>query len=207
MRPGQTSAVRLTTGRTDRDCRSQWWRNWGPMTLLLGGSSHSKPSRTMLGRAFSFARGLSAAIAIVAAAATLGTAARAQSVDGQPVDKKTAPGIPTASPADEYSVIQRTVSGPAGNPECVWLGRRVVSLIWRDDIDTAFRHLDLYDRFGCPAARIQATFRCLVQHEASIDPKAPDSLNSRVEACWINPTQPAPAPAAAAAAPKQTTDR
>ena len=28
--------------------------------------------------------------------------------------------------------------------------RRVVSLMWRDDLDTAFRHLDLYDRFGCP---------------------------------------------------------
>ena len=130
----------------------------------------------------------------------------AQSVDGQAVDKKPAPGAPAAPPADEYSVIQRAVSGPAGNPECVWLGRRVVSLIWRDDIDTAFRHLDLYERFGCPAARIQATFRCLIQHEASIDPKAPDSLNSRVEACWINPTQPAPPPPAAAA-PKQTTNR
>ena len=42
------------------------------------------------------------------------------------------------------------LGGPAANPECVWLGRRVVSLLWRDDLDTAFRHLDLYDRFGCP---------------------------------------------------------
>ena len=31
------------------------------------------------------------------------------------------------------------------------------SLLWRDDLDTAFRHLDLYDRFGCPSAHIQAT--------------------------------------------------
>ena len=45
---------------------------------------------------------------------------------------------------------RRLVNGPAGNPECVWLGRRVVGLLWRDDMDTAFRHLDLYDRFGCP---------------------------------------------------------
>jgi hypothetical protein len=163
----------------------------------------------MLGRAFTIARGLCAAIAIVAVAVVLDAAAHAQTVDGQAVDKKQpVPGAPPSPPVDEYSVIQRTVSGPAGNPECVWLGRRVVSLIWRDDIDTAFRHLDLYDRFGCPAARIQATFRCLIQHEASIDPKAPDSLNSRVEACWINPSQPAPPPpAAAAAAPNETTNR
>ena len=78
------------------------------------------------------------------------------------------------------------LTGPAGNPECVWLGRRVVSLLWRDDLDTAFRHLDLYDRFGCPSAHIQATFRCLVR-QGHIDPKAPDSLNGRVHACWVNP--------------------
>jgi hypothetical protein len=178
------------------------------MNVSLGGSPHCEPSRTTLGRAFFLARRLCAAIAIVATAVALHASAHAQSVDGRAVDKKAAPGAPLAPPTDEYSVIQRTVSGPAGNPECVWLGRRVVSLIWRDDIDTAFRHLDLYDRFGCPAGHIQATFRCLIQHEASIDPKAPDSLNGRVEACWINPGQPAPPPpSAAAAAPKETTNR
>jgi hypothetical protein len=162
----------------------------------------------MLRHTFCVARGLCAAIAVVAAAVEFHAMAHAQSVDGQAIDKKAVPGAPAALPTDEYSVIQRTVSGPAGNPECVWLGRRVVSLIWRDDIDTAFRHLDLYDRFGCPAGHIQATFRCLIQHEASIDPKAPDSLNGRVEACWINPGQPAPPPkAAAAAAPNETTNR
>jgi len=101
---------------------------------------------------------------------------------------------------DEFSEAQKEITGPAGNPECVWLGRRVVGLLWRDDLDTAFRHLDLYDRFGCPSAHIQASFRCLILHGSSIDPKAPDSLNGRVEACWINPANPAPPPAPAAAA-------
>lgn len=105
---------------------------------------------------------------------------------------------------DEFAEAARVVSGPAGNPECVWLGRRVVSLLWRDDMDTAFRHLDLYDRFGCPGPHIQASFRCVVR-QGGIDPKAPESLNSRVHACWLNPTAPAPAasanPAQAPAAP------
>ena len=87
---------------------------------------------------------------------------------------------------DEIAEAARLLTGPAGNPECVWLGRRVVSLLWRDDLDTAFRHLDLYDRFGCPSAHIQATFRCLVR-QGHIDPKAQDSLNGRVHACWLNP--------------------
>ena len=90
---------------------------------------------------------------------------------------------------DEIAEAARVLTGPAGNPECVWLGRRVVSLLWRDDLDTAFRHLDLYDRFGCPSSHIQAAFRCLVR-QGNIDPKAPDTLNGRVHACWLNPGLP-----------------
>ena len=78
------------------------------------------------------------------------------------------------------------MKGAAGHPECVWLGRRIVSLLWRDDLDTAFRHLDLYDRFGCPGAHIQVTFRCLVRN-SNIDPKVPEALNNRVHACWLDP--------------------
>ncbi|MFA6265253.1 MAG: beta-1-3, beta-1-6-glucan biosynthesis protein [Pseudolabrys sp.] len=104
---------------------------------------------------------------------------------------------------DEIAEASRTLVGPAGNPECVWLGRRVVSLLWRDDLDTAFRHLDLYDRFGCPSAHIQATFRCIVR-QGNIDPKAPETLNGRVHACWLNPGL-APATEAAATAPPATT--
>ena len=71
---------------------------------------------------------------------------------------------------DEYAEAEKLLGGPAANPECMWLGRRVVSLLWRDDLDTAFRHLDLYDRFGCPAGHIQTTFRCVVR-QGNIDPK------------------------------------
>ncbi len=102
--------------------------------------------------------------------------------------------------ADEFEEAGRLIQGSAGNPECVWLGRRAVSLLWRDDLDTAFRHLDLYDRFGCPGGHVQTTFRCVVR-QGNIDPKVPESLNARVHACWINPQlQPT---AAAAPAPAQ----
>lgn len=104
---------------------------------------------------------------------------------------------------DEIAEATRLLTGPAGNPECVWLGRRVVSLLWRDDLDTAFRHLDLYDRFGCPSAHIQATFRCLVR-QGNIDPKAQETLNGRVHACWLNPGLEPAAAAAAAPAPPAT---
>src|SRR5215470_6169769 len=109
----------------------------------------------------------------------------------------------TQKKIDEIAEATRMVTGPAGNPECVWLGRRVVSLLWRDDLDTAFRHLDLYDRFGCPSAHIQATFRCLVR-QGNIDPKAQETLNGKVHGCWLNPSL-EPTPAAAAVQPPAST--
>src|SRR5476649_1799082 len=103
---------------------------------------------------------------------------------------------------DEFVEASQAINGPAGNPECVWLGRRTVILMSHDDLDTAFRHLDLYDRFGCPGGHVQATFRCLVRFFSAIDPKVPDSLNGHVQACWINPAaQPQTTVAAQPAAP------
>jgi hypothetical protein len=103
---------------------------------------------------------------------------------------------------DEFAEAAQVINGPAGNPECVWLGRRVVRLMWRDDLDTAFRHLDLYDRFGCPGGHIQAAFRCLTRFGGQIDPKVAETLDSRVHACWINPAaQPQQAAAAASQPP------
>ena len=101
----------------------------------------------------------------------------------------------------EFVEAAQAINGPAGNPECVWLGRRVVRLMWVDDLDTAFRHLDLYDRFGCPGGHVQAAFRCLTRFGDQIDDKVPRSLDTRIQACWINPAaQPQPVAAAAPAA-------
>jgi hypothetical protein len=121
----------------------------------------------------------------------------AQSTDQKPAEKPPASDAKDAQKKiDEFAEAEKLLGGPAANPECLWLGRRVVSLLWRDDLDTAFRHLDLYDRFGCPAGHIQATFRCLVR-QGNIDPKAQETLNGRVHACWLNPgLEPAPAEAA-----------
>jgi hypothetical protein len=150
-------------------------------------------------------------LAIAGLTLLIGTAgASAQSGDAHNQDQSAKPG--TAQPADaskenqrktdEFVEAAQALNGPAGNPECVWLGRRVVRLMWNDDLDTAFRHLDLYDRFGCPGGHIQAAFRCLTRFGSQIDPKVADTLNSRVHACWINPgAQPQQAAATPPAAP------
>jgi hypothetical protein len=134
----------------------------------------------------------------------------AQSGDNHAQDQgKQAPANPDASKdnqrkIDEFAEAAQAINGPAGNPECVWLGRRVVQLMYRDDLDTAFRHLDLYDRFGCPGGHVQAAFRCLTRFFAQIDDKVPNSLSNHVQACWINPNA-QPQAASVPAAPQPTT--
>jgi hypothetical protein len=106
---------------------------------------------------------------------------------------------------EEFTEAQQAINGPAGNPECVWLGRRVVRLMYNDDLDTAFRHLDLYDRFGCPGGHVQAAFRCLSRFLAQIDDKVAGSLDNRIHSCWINPGAQPQAAAAASPTPAPST--
>ena len=91
-----------------------------------------------------------------------------------------------AKAIEEYREAAAKLSSSAGAPECVWTGRRIASLLWRDDIDTARRYIDLYDRFNCSSEHLKLVFRCVIE-QGPIDPKAADRLASRVHACWIAP--------------------
>jgi hypothetical protein len=117
-----------------------------------------------------------------------------------------------AAKVARFLEAQRSLNGAAGNPECVDLGTKALYRLSGDDIDAAFRHLDLYDRFGCPGGHIQAAYRCLLLHPITPDKRPEDSkanpLDGAVDACWINPALPvtdasAPPPAQPAAAPNQ----
>jgi len=149
--------------------------------------------------------GLALMIGIGPAVAQSGRPA-AQDQSGKPASASPADAAKDSQrKTDEFAEAAQVINGPAGNPECVWLGRRVVRLMWRDDLDTAFRHLDLYDRFGCPGGHVQATFRCLTRFGAQIDDKVQKSLDDRVHACWINPNAQPQAAASAAPAPAAAT--
>jgi|SRR3954468_25088717 hypothetical protein len=187
-------------------------RRW---PFLLGWRQQAKRMMGLFPRLFS-------AVLWAAVLSCSGSPVLAQSGELKPPEQQksdTAPGegAKNGQKTDELAEAAAALNGPAGSAECVWLGRRVVSLLWRDDLDTAFRHLDLYDRFGCPASHVQAAFRCLVRmgpfesKAADSKPadgkppesKAPDNLNSRVHACWINPgpANPQEAPATTTANP------
>src|SRR5262249_37437193 len=152
----------------------------------------------------------SLAIVLFGAVLAVSPAAAQSSGDAKPNDQQKpadAKKSDAAREVDQLTEAARALNGPAANFECIWLGKRVVNLLSRDDLDTAFRHLDLYDRFGCPGAHIQQSFRCLLRVGIPDGKDGATTLNERIQSCWINPnmTAAAPAPAAAASAPTSGT--
>ena len=111
---------------------------------------------------------------------------------------------PPKSEAAHIADAARALPGPAGYPECVHSGELTITLWMKNDMDTAARHLAVYDRFGCPGAHLRASFRCLLRFGMP-NQKENVTLEQRVRECWLTPEMtaptPAPAPPAAAAAP------
>ncbi len=125
--------------------------------------------------------------------------------DAKPPDQQKPPE-PPKSEAAHLAEVARTLSGPAANPECTHLGELAVTLMAKNDLDTAFRHMDLYDRFGCPGAHIQQSFRCLLLAGIPSAKDSTGSLENLVRTCWVSPkaTAAAPPPPAPAASPPST---
>jgi hypothetical protein len=160
-------------------------------------------------------------LAILAFAAGLaGAPSYGQNVEQKGADAAKAEAAKDAlRRSDDIAAVGRGTIGAAGRPECSWLGERAVNNMRSDDLDTAFRHLELYDRFGCPGEHVRVSFRCVVQWGQNLqkdqkdqkDPKDPKDqkdqkaaydVNRLVQECWKEPTNPAlplgPASASAA---------
>jgi hypothetical protein len=90
---------------------------------------------------------------------------------------------------EEYEAAAEKLPPRVGAPECVWTGRRIASLLWRDDLGTAERYMDLYEQFGCSPEHLKLAFRCVIK-QGPLDPKAAEELAARVHNCWILPDEP-----------------
>lgn len=144
---------------------------------------------------------LSLLAGVLALACLSPAAAQNQGSEPRPPAEVQSPEQKAAQEAQRRSVDEfneaAKLPGTAGLPECVWTGRRIAALLWRDDIDTARRHMDLYERFGCPTEHLKLAFRCLVR-QGNIDAKSQERVGERVHQCWVNPdyiTAPAQPPA------------
>lgn len=134
-------------------------------------------------------------------------AAEQKPPEAKPADQKAADQAAAEQQAaqreiEEYKEARDKLPGSAGAGECVWTGRRIESLLWRDDIDTARKYIELYDRFGCSPEHLKIAFRCIIE-QGPIDPKAADRLASRVQSCWIAPDEPTTASSQATDSPAQ----
>jgi hypothetical protein len=112
---------------------------------------------------------------------------------GPPLSRTPAPS-PTA-PLTEDRSKERTVpqrrpeqpppqgardGEPAVAAECAWIGKRIVSLLVRDDAMAAGDFLPFYLRFHCPEERIGKSFGCVVRNG--------EATPERVELCWADPS-------------------
>lgn len=168
--------------------------------------------------------GVAAVLAVVSTGAVLPRVYAAQPVPPTPQTSVTVPAQASPTQAAEGRSKDRPVPQrrpepaaveskeiePAQVAECAWTGKRVVSLLTRDDAMSAGDFMPFYLRFGCPEAHVGKTFGCVVRN----DETAPnDVLAERIEKCWANPdtrfpklaSEPkADAPAAAPVAPAKS---
>lgn len=112
---------------------------------------------------------------------------QSQNGEQKPVDPQTAEEIAKEARVRALREFAEAAKLPknAGLPECLWTGRLVASLLYRNDVDTAKRYMDLYDRFSCPADHLKLAIRCVVRL-GPMDQKGAEKLATRVHACWIN---------------------
>jgi hypothetical protein len=98
------------------------------------------------------------------------------------------PGAPAAQQKPQIPAASTTLNDPvipAHRAECAWTGQRIVSLLWRDDVNTAREQSRFYEMFGCPAAYLPLAFRCVIE-QSQTQPENAD-LNARVYSCWMAP--------------------
>lgn len=101
--------------------------------------------------------------------------------DAKPADAKAAApaaagaAAPVAKP--EEKPLPANIAG-----ECAYTGKRIVSLLARDDVDQARKFMDFYRLFSCDEKHIGPTFRCLV-NDSTVNASAED-INARIDRCW-----------------------
>jgi hypothetical protein len=97
-------------------------------------------------------------------------------------NKHGAQRVPRRRPATAEEV--KPVTDPALSDQCTWIGKRIISLLVRDDPVTANDFSPFYVRFGCPEARLNKAFGCLVANLMTIENNA---LADQADECWRNP--------------------
>ncbi|MBF0561413.1 MAG: hypothetical protein HQL37_05200 [Alphaproteobacteria bacterium] len=93
--------------------------------------------------------------------------------------------LPTAVSASPVTPASPTASASlAFESECAWTGKRITSLLHRDDVDTALHFYSFYQDFGCPVQHLGKALGCVVANPAD---QGEEALADRVDRCWADP--------------------
>lgn len=87
----------------------------------------------------------------------------------------------TAAPATTDKLEEKPLPANIAG-ECAYTGKRIVSLLARDDVDQARKFMDFYRVFSCDEKHIGPTFRCLV-NDSTVNASAED-ITARIDRCW-----------------------
>lgn len=68
--------------------------------------------------------------------------------------------------------------------QCQWLGKRIISLLIRDDAMAANDFTPFYVRFGCPEPLLSDAFGCVAANVALLEN---NGLSEQINACWQDP--------------------
>lgn len=140
-----------------------------------------------------------AALSIATVSFTALAASPYESKQPAPAAQTTAtPAKPAAKAAPEAKAAPRpALPAPKALPpdiagECAWLGKRIISLLARDDVDQADKFRSFYRDFGCRESHLGPTFRCVILNSdepaaanAPASANAEDTFTARVDRCWI----------------------
>jgi hypothetical protein len=84
--------------------------------------------------------------------------------------------------------------------QCAWLGRRIISLLIRDDAMAANDFTPFYLRFECPEDHLAEAFGCTVVNLPMVEQNA---QQEQIESCWQDPSVRVPPPAAKPGGPAE----
>lgn len=74
---------------------------------------------------------------------------------------------------------------PGLSDQCAWLGKRIISLLVRDDAMTATDFGPFYQRFNCSEERLSKAFGCLVANLETVENSV---FADQVDECWREPS-------------------
>lgn len=109
---------------------------------------------------------------------------RAAAADAGDRSDATVPPQPRRRPLEA-----RDGRGPVAANQCVWVGKRIINLLMRDDAMGANDFMPFFTVFECSQSHLADAFGCVIANRALSDNSA---VGDQIDSCWSDPAFRAP---------------